>query len=119
VWELDRKLLQGHAAPLMESYTAETATVIKALDMDALVPGGASECGACACACACVVGGGRGCSVACMTVRAVGREVSTIPLTQAHLPALLRRENDAIYSNSPSPSPSPTAEPNPDPTPNS
>ncbi|GAB4814531.1 hypothetical protein N2152v2_001577 [Parachlorella kessleri] len=34
VWELDKKLLQSHALPLVWGYTYETATVIRALDMD-------------------------------------------------------------------------------------
>ncbi|BDA45944.1 Negative elongation factor B [Coccomyxa sp. Obi] len=38
VWELDRKLLQQHALPLVERYTWETGTVLKALEMDSFVP---------------------------------------------------------------------------------
>lgn len=34
VWELDRKLLQGHALPLVVGYTRETATSMAALNMD-------------------------------------------------------------------------------------
>jgi hypothetical protein len=34
VWELDKKLLQSHALPLVWAYTYETATVMRALDMD-------------------------------------------------------------------------------------
>lgn len=38
VWELDKKLLQQHALPLVERYTWETGTVLKALEMDSFVP---------------------------------------------------------------------------------
>lgn len=38
VWELDKKLLQQHALPLVEGYTWETGTVLKALEMDEFVP---------------------------------------------------------------------------------
>ncbi len=38
MWELDRKLLQQHALPLVERYTWETGTVLKALEMDEFVP---------------------------------------------------------------------------------
>ena len=38
MWELDRTLLQQHAAPLVEGYTWETGTLLRALDMDELLP---------------------------------------------------------------------------------
>ena len=38
VWELDRTLLQQHAAPLVEGYTWETGTLLRALDMDEFLP---------------------------------------------------------------------------------
>jgi hypothetical protein len=38
VWELDKKLLQQHALPLVASYIYETATVIRSLDMDECLP---------------------------------------------------------------------------------
>ena len=40
VWELDRKLLQTHALPLVEGYTWETGTLLRALDMDEFLPSG-------------------------------------------------------------------------------
>jgi hypothetical protein len=38
VWELDKKLLQTHALPLVEGYTWETGTVLRALDMGEFLP---------------------------------------------------------------------------------
>lgn len=38
VWELDRKLLQTHALPLVEGYTWETGTLLRALDMGEFLP---------------------------------------------------------------------------------
>jgi negative elongation factor B len=38
VWEADRKLLQAHALPLLTAYSHETATVIRALNMDGSLP---------------------------------------------------------------------------------
>ncbi|KAI3429855.1 hypothetical protein D9Q98_010166 [Chlorella vulgaris] len=38
VWELDKKLLQVHALPLVLGYTLELATALKGLDMDESLP---------------------------------------------------------------------------------
>lgn len=38
VWELDRKLLQAHALAPLVAYTGETATVLRALNMDECLP---------------------------------------------------------------------------------
>ncbi|PRW60598.1 Negative elongation factor B [Chlorella sorokiniana] len=38
VWELDKKLLQAHALPLVARYTYEVATAMRALDMDESLP---------------------------------------------------------------------------------
>ena len=34
MWELDKKLLQAHALPLVVGYAGEVATAMRALDMD-------------------------------------------------------------------------------------
>lgn len=34
MWELDKKLLQAHALPLVVGYTFEMATAMRGLDMD-------------------------------------------------------------------------------------
>ncbi|KAK9806710.1 hypothetical protein WJX72_000208 [[Myrmecia] bisecta] len=41
VWELDKKLLQQHALPLVTAYTFEGGTLIRSLDMDECLPAGA------------------------------------------------------------------------------
>ena len=46
MWELDRKLLQQHALPLVEGYTWETGTLLRALDMDEFLPAQAAATGA-------------------------------------------------------------------------
>jgi len=38
VWELDRKLLQAHALPLVAAYGWETGTTISALNMEEFLP---------------------------------------------------------------------------------
>lgn len=38
VWELDKKLLQAHALPLVVGYTFEMATAMRGLDMDESLP---------------------------------------------------------------------------------
>ena len=38
MWELERKLLQAHALPLVAGYCAEVATAMRALDMDDSLP---------------------------------------------------------------------------------
>lgn len=38
MWELDRKLLQTHALPLVAAYGWETGTIISALNMDEFLP---------------------------------------------------------------------------------
>ena len=38
VYELDKKLLQAHALPLVTGYTYEMATAMRALDMDECLP---------------------------------------------------------------------------------
>ena len=38
MFELDKKLLQSHAMPHVAAYTWETATLIRALDMDEFLP---------------------------------------------------------------------------------
>lgn len=38
MWELDKKLLQAHALPLVVGYTFEMATAMRGLDMDESLP---------------------------------------------------------------------------------
>ena len=45
VWELDRALLQAHAAPLVAAYAAETGTTLRALDGGEMLPPAAGGAG--------------------------------------------------------------------------
>ena len=63
VYEVNRKLLQEHAAPLMAVYLHGVAVVRQELNMDV---GRKSITGVCACVCVCVCACVRACVRACV-----------------------------------------------------